>query len=162
MYVLHVTSGREQYILSELRRQKISCCVPMRTALERHGGQWLSADRILLPSYVFLDCDYNAENYYKTKSVDGVIRWLGSPSPLPDYEEKYIQWLRNGDKPIEPSEITIADGKITATAGILMGNEDKILELRKRQKRAVMELTIAGRRHRITLAVDIQGEKNAE
>lgn len=155
MYVLHVTSDREQYILSELRRLKISCCAPMRTALERHGGQWLKVDRILLPSYVFLDCEYNPENYYKTKSVDGVIRWLGSPSPLPDYEEQYIQWLRNGDKPIEPSEITIADGKITATEGFLKGNEDKILELRKRQKRAVMELSIAGRKHKITLAVNI-------
>ena len=154
IYVLQVMSGKELSVLSHLSRKEISAAVPRERILIRKNGLWSKMLKLLFPAYVFVDIDYTPEIFHKINAVDGVIRFLGSPSPLPDHEADMIRWLSDGGEVIEPSTfITDKNGNITAFKGFLNGNEDRIKFLNIRQKKASIEVKFGGKTHRANISI---------
>ena len=157
IYVLQVQTSKELSVRTLLEQQDISALVPRERLLIRKGGLWSKMIKLLFPGYVFIDIEYSAEMFHKINPIPGVIRFLGSPSPLPEHEEGMIRWLSNGGEIIEPSTAIIgADGTVARYEGFLAGNEDKIKYLNLRQKKASVEVKFGGKTHKANIGIEIK------
>ena len=154
IYVLQVMSGKELSVLSHLSRKEIPAAVPRERILIRKNGLWSKQLKLLFPAYVFVDIDYTPEMFHRINAVDGVIHFLGSPSPLPDHEADMIRWLSNDGKVIEPSTFIMDEnGRVIGFDGFLKGNEDRIKFLNIRQKRASVEVKFGGKTHKANISI---------
>lgn len=155
IYVLQVQTGREPYICAELKRSEITAYNPREIILIRKSGLWTKKNIELFPGYVFADIDYKAKTHHTIKRIEGVIRFLGAPTPLPKAEAERILWLANGGNVIEPSEaITDEEGNITAFEGFLKDCEDKICYINRRQKKASVIVKFGGSSHKTNISFD--------
>lgn len=111
--------------------------------------------KLLFPGYVFVDIDFSAEAFHTINPVEGVIRFLGLPTPLPEREADMILWLANGGEIIESSPLTVDGDKITC-GGFLEGHEDDIKYLNARQKKAAVEVRFGGKIHRANISIEIK------
>ena len=117
---------------------------------------WKEHIKVIFSGYVFIHGDYSAELFHKVKAVSGVIRFLGTPSPLAEHEAEMIEWLSNNGEIIEPSEVRInSDGSVVVCGGFLKGCEDKIKRFNLRQRKATVEISFAGKIHRANLGITI-------
>lgn len=157
IYVLQVMTGKELVVRRLLEQRGITACVPRERILIRKGGLWSKMIKLLFPGYVFVDIDYCAETFHIINPVEGVIRFLGLPTPLPEREAEIILWLANGGEVIEPSyALTDEFGNITGYEGFLKNNTDKIKRLNLRQKKAAVEVIFDGKAHRANVGVEIK------
>ena len=158
MYVLQVRSGYEISVCQELRRQGFDTVLPVRQEFIRRGGKWQIYEKIIFTQYVFIRFELTEEIYYRIKKIDGVVRFLGYEngilSPLNHTEQRYIEWLWNDGKPIEPSKIYVTpSGDKMIMSGILRKYSGDEIEYNLRQRKANIFINIAGRKHKITLPV---------
>lgn len=118
IYVLQVLSGCESKARAALSRKGITAYVPRRELIIRRGGGWSKTVNVLFSGYVFVECDFSPEIFYKVKTTGDVIRWLGKPTPIPPLEEQFLRLLINGGVPIpESSAETDSSGNVTVTGG---------------------------------------------
>ena len=158
MYVLQVRSGYEISVCQELRKYGFDAVLPTRQEFIRRGGKWNIYEKIIFTQYVFLRFEITEENYYRIRKIDGVVRFLGFENgvlqPLNYSEQKYIEWLYNDGKPIEPSKIYVTPSSDKMImSGILRKYSGDEIEYNLRQREANIFIEIAGRRHKITLPV---------
>jgi transcriptional antiterminator NusG len=152
IYVLHVMTGKEIAVRDELRRVPYAAMVPREICLERRDGEIAKRERVLFAGYVFIDMSMNLQSYYKIRDIPHVIKFLGGGSPLQlsTAEAKHIEWLNNGGKPLEPSELD-EDGIVKT--GPLKGRDLDVVAMNKRAKRAKLLITLAGIPQEISLSV---------
>lgn len=91
-YVIQVMTGKEDDIAGKLKEQGIRALVPKENRLIRSGGSWSQREYILFTGYVFLNMNYNADNYYKVKGIPGVIQFLETAGIRQDF----LIWRRSG------------------------------------------------------------------
>lgn len=159
-YVIQVMAGSEDTVAMKLKEQGIRALVPKENRLIRSGGVWRQKEYLLFSSYVFLDMVYNADNYYKVKSLPGVIRFLGgsrTPSTLSYLEAEWIQLLAKDNKPIEPAVVRFGqNGSLTVVKGILENFESRIVRIDRRSRRAVFEITICNEKKEVQLSIVLE------
>lgn len=155
IYVLHVQSGRENDIVNLLAMQEIKAYAPQHKLLERRKGVWEAVLRTVFPGYVFADIELNAEEYYKIRRTDGVIKFLGNPTPLPYAEQQRMQWIFDAGV-LDVSRGYIENGRLVITDGLLKGREDQIVSYSRRQKRCKLYCEINGRRHYFSLSAELE------
>lgn len=155
IYVLHVRSGTEHDIVNALIMQGIKAYAPQHKLLERRKGSWNTVQRTVFPGYVFVDIEFSDEIYYKVRQTDGVVRFLGDPTPLPYSEQRRMQWIFDADV-MDVSQGYIENGRLVITDGLLMGKEKYIVSYSKRQKRCKLYCEINGRRHYFSLSAEIE------
>ncbi len=152
MYVLQIKSGYEISACQELRKRGFDAVLPTVREYVRCGGKWNLREKIIFTQYLFIRLEPDEKNYYEIMKIDGVVRFLGCNQPLKHSEQKYIEWLENGGKPIEPSKIYItANGDKMIMSGILRKYSGNEIDYNLRQRKASIFIEIAGKKHRITL-----------
>lgn len=165
-YVIQVSTGKEDDIASKLKELNVKALIPKENRMIRSGGAWGKKEYVLFSGYVFLDMTYNAENYYKVKSIPGVIRFLGdskSPSKLSYLEAEWIMLLTGKDNaPIEPTVVMVdqeAPNNLKVVSGILERFENRIIKYDKRSRRATFEITICGEKKEVQLSFEMKGQE---
>lgn len=154
MYVLQVCSGYEISACNELKKHGFDAVLPTVREYIRHGGKWDLHEKIIFTQYLFIRFEPDEKNYYEIMKTDGIVRFLDYSQPLKHSEQKYIEWLENGGKPIEPSKIYItANGDKMIMSGILRKYSGSEIEYNLRQRKANIFIKIAGREHKITLPI---------
>ncbi|MDE5936430.1 MAG: hypothetical protein K2G83_03380 [Ruminococcus sp.] len=152
MYVLQVKSGYEISACNELKKRGFDAVLPTVREYVRRGGKWNLHEKIIFTQYLFIRLEPDEKNYYEIMKTDGIVRFLGCNQPLKYSEQKYIEWLENGGKPIEPSKIYItANGDKMIMSGILRKYFGSEIDYNLRQRKASIFIEIAGKNHRITL-----------
>ena len=154
IYVLHVQSGKEYDIVNSLVMQDIKAYAPKHILLERRKGVWNKVQRTIFPGYVFADITLSDETYYKIRHTDGVVRFLGDPTPLSYSEQHRMQWIFDAGV-LDVSRGYIKNGRLVITDGLLKGREDRIVSFSRRQKRCKLYCEINGRRHYFSLSAEI-------
>ena len=154
IYVLHVQSGKEYDIVNSLVMQDIKAYAPRHELLERRKGVWNKVQRSIFPGYVFVDTDLSDEIYYKIRHTEGVVRFLGDPTPLSYSEHHRMQWIFDTGV-LDVSRGYVKDGRLVITDGLLKGREDRIVSFCRRQKRCKLYCEINGRRHYFSLSAEI-------
>lgn len=163
-YVIQVMTGKEDDIAGKLKEQGIRALVPKENRLIRSGGSWIQREYILFTGYVFLNMNYNAENYYKVKGIPGVIQFLGdsrNPSRLSYLEAEWIMLLTGDDnKPIEPTVVKLQkDGSYKIVKGVLERLENRIIKYDKRSRKATFEITICNEKKEVQLSIMLEADE---
>ena len=158
MYVLQVRSGYEISVFQELKKHGFDAVLPVCQEFIRRSGNWQIYEKIIFTQYVFIRSEINEENYYRIKKIAGVVRFLGFENgiipPLNNSEQRYIEWLWNDGKSVEPSKIYVTpSGDKMIMSGILRKYSGNEIEYNLRQRKANIFIEIAGRKHKITLPV---------
>ncbi len=162
-YVIQVMTGKEDDIAGKLKEQGIRALVPKENRLIRSGGSWIHREYILFTGYVFLGMDYSAENYYKVRGIPGVVRFLGdsrNPSRLTYLEAEWIMLLTGEENaPIEPTVVKEnEDGSFEIVSGVLEKFENRIIKFDKRNRKAVIEITVCGEKKAVQLSVELEAD----
>ena len=154
MYVIQVRFGCEISVCQKLREQGFDAVLPTVHEYIRRGGKWNIHESVIFTQYVFIRFEPSESNYYKIRKINGIIRFLDCNQPLKYSEQKYIEWLENGGKPIEPSEIHVnPNGSISIVSGILKNYSGNKIEYNIRQRKADVFIKIADCEHKVTLPV---------
>lgn len=153
-YVLHVVTGKECDIAKELNHRGFDAVVPQENRVIRKGGKWNQKLYNVFDGYVFVRMDYEWHKYYAISRINGIIRLLGGgkdPTPLSDNEAKTI--LKLTDLLYEPSVLRFDDNNnYEILSGFLINYKDKIVKIKRRNKKAIVRLTIAGEAKYITVS----------
>ena len=137
MYVLQVRPGCEEAAAQAIANHGYRVACPSSEMLIRYGGSWHTKVKLLFTQYIFVECELTDDDYYKIKSVPGVVRFLGF-----------------GGKPIAASKIYItSEGDMMILSGVLRQYMDSIVSCSLRQRRAKVRVTLLGKPHTITLPV---------
>lgn len=139
---------------SALVMQGIKAYAPRHELLERRKGVWNTVQRIIFPGYVFADIRLSDEMYYKIRHTDGVVRFLGDPTPLSYSEQQRMQWIFDADV-LGVSRGYVKDDVLIITDGLIKGREKYIVSYSRRQKRCKLYCEINGRRHYFSLSAEI-------
>lgn len=163
-YVIQVMTGKEDDIAGKLKEQGIRALVPKENRLIRTGGSWTQREYILFTGYVFLNMNYNADNYYKVKGIPGVIKFLGdsrNPSRLSHLEAEWIALLTGADNaPIKPTMVKVQeDGTFKVVKGVLEKFENRIVKYDKRSRKATFEITICNEKKEVQLSIVLEDDE---
>ena len=163
-YVIQVMTGKEDDIAGKLKEQGIRALVPKENRLIRSGGSWSQREYILFAGYVFLNMNYNADNYYKVKGIPGVIQFLGdnrNPSRLSYLEAEWIMLLTGeNNQPIEPTVVrALGDGNYETVKGVLEKFENRIIKYDKRSRKATFEITICNEKKEVQLSIRLEEDE---
>lgn len=153
-YVLQVSTGDELSVMNELQRRGITAVVPLENRAIRSKGKWTTKKYTIFPGYVFINIRYTWSKYYMMSNIKGVIRLLGggtSPEPLSDDEVELL--IRNSELFAEPSVLKFGDsGEYEIVSGVLLKLKDNIRRLDRHAHRAMVEMTMAGKKVKINLS----------
>lgn len=155
IYVLQVGSGREHDVVMSLVMNEIKAYAPIREQLERRHGEWHTVRRLIFPGYVFAETELTDEIYHKLRNTGGVLRILGSPTPLYLPEEKRLRPIFEAGV-IGINKGHVINGRLTITEGLLKGREPEIVSYSIRQKRCRLCCDIGGRQHCFTVSAEIE------
>lgn len=158
-YVLQVSTGQEMAVRDALQNLGIRAAVPREERAIRSGGGWTTKVYTLLPGYVFLALEYNAENYYRVKAIPHVLRFLGpnglSPSYLTHLEVEWLRLLDNNGELLKPSRVKeLPGGGLQIVEGVLRSFPTRSIDFDKRARRAKVEISLCGQPKTLTLSVE--------
>ena len=152
-YVLQVTTDREIEIKNRLEKQGYKVLVPLVEKIIRQKGKWKRQIDVIFRGYIFVKLDYKWSDYYNLCKCPGVIRLLGggkNPIPLTDEE---IMTVRRIDMLRSASLVEFDnEGKLIPLNGILKEFKDSLISCNRRQRRAIIELTIAKKKTQVTVS----------
>ncbi len=155
LYVLQVATGKENYVADRLKEKGIKALIPKHLKYKRLKGKWDEEIVVTFKGYVFLDMDYNADNYYKVTAIENVVRLLRSdsePVRLSFIEEEWIRLLST-DLAKEPTKIRLEKDKYEVVDGVLKKFLAKIIKIDSHKKFAEIEIDLLGEKRKLTLGV---------
>lgn len=156
IYTLQVKPKSELDVMKAVESLGYTAYVPREEKQIRKHGKWHSQINMIFASYVFIDTDFITDNlYYQLRKIDGFIRVLGDPSPLSATESEQIRWLCNNGQIITPSHYIIDENKkIKFLDGAVMNLQHLIVDIKLRQKRVKLRITVEGKSFFVTLPVE--------
>ncbi len=164
LYVLQVTTGKETLISSRLEEMGIKNLVPKSFRYKRIKSKWIGEESVVFKGYIFIDAPYNAKNYYKMMSIDGVVRLLKTDEVLKlSYsEEEIIRLIANEKLVAQIVRLKKADSldenldeKYELVSDMLKKFESKIVSIDKRRRSATIEITLMNEVHKLVVGIDI-------
>lgn len=163
-YVLHVQTGKEEYVAQRLRARGFNVVVPVENRVIRKSGEWTQTLYTVFAGYIFVYMVYSWGKYYAMSGIDGIIKILPdgkSPTPLSKNETKFILYLT--ERLDKPSVLRFdEDGKYEALSGFLLDYKDYIVEVIRRSKKAKVEITIANVKQKFTVSFIEDTEQTQE
>jgi transcriptional antiterminator NusG len=145
-YVLHVYSGFEKKIATQIKEQAElkglaetigDIIVPVEEVTEVRRAQKVNTERKFFPGYVLINMEMSDEAWHLVKDVPKVTGFLGSkirPSPISDAEaERIMKQAQEGTESRRPAvifeigeQVRVADGPFTSFNGVIEEvDEDK-------------------------------------
>ena len=145
-YVLHVYSGFEKKIATQIKEQAElkgladaigDIIVPVEEVTEVRRAQKVNTERKFFPGYVLINMDMSDDAWHLVKDVPKVTGFLGSkirPSPISDAEaERIMKQAQEGSENRRPAiifeigeQVRVADGPFTSFNGVVEEvDEDK-------------------------------------
>lgn len=160
-YVLQVQTNSEDRVAAQLRELGFPAKVLRENRLVRSGGAWSPKEYPLFPGYVFVQLEYNAENYYRVKAASGVLKFLGTdntPSPLTYLEAEWIRVLSGPaptGEPLEPTKVRFqVDGTVKILSGVLLNFVGRPIKYDKHSRRATLEISVCGQQRAVKLSIE--------
>lgn len=163
--VIQTKKNKEIEVMEQLRSIGFDALVPREEQQIRTNGTWETKERILFPEYVFIECKYDANVYYRIMKIPGIISLLGNPrcpSELSYLESEWIRLLGNDGHIIEPTLVSFGESGYQIKKGILLNFKSRITNCQKRQKKATFEITLLGVTQKISLSILTDEKETSE
>ena len=162
-YVLWTKEGEEEktrvMINSHIDHRLFTrCIVPYRKKREFHDGKSVIVQKLLFPSYVFIETDDIHEfaqqlQWYPGKNV--ILRAGDFCCPVGKEDEHFLTKMLNRQDVIEISEGYMDDRGLHVVSGPLKGYENHIKKVILRRNLAVLEMTLYDRKVETRLGLDL-------
>ena len=161
-YVLWTKAGNEENTKSMIENRVSTslftrCIVPYRRKREIHGGVSMFVEKLLFPSYIFVETT-RIEDFAKH------LQWFPGKNKIlttgdyfcPIYkEEEYFLTSMLGPNDIIDTSTGYIDGdRVKVVSGPLIGYEDKIKKIIWRKSLAILEMTLYDRKVEAALGLD--------
>lgn len=145
MFAIAVNSGCEKEAFEQFKSTEgIKPILPSCIRQRRHGGVWREYESIIIPGYIFIECKFSDEIYYKVKNSLHVKGWLGGAKPVKMIEKdaEFIKFIGNDGKPM-PLVDTKSEIVKRATANVI----------NKRARKIKLRVEVFGQGHVLTLGL---------
>lgn len=154
-YVLQTKPGAEEAAAKSLEETGYKILLPRARVPVRSGGSWKVKENILMPGYLMVETEYTAENYYRIRGTEGILKFAGNgrESYLSTAEAEYMKLL--GREVLEPSEVEKADGGYKIRSGILARFPKEKIKLITRDRKAVLTISMCGEDKKVTLGLNV-------
>lgn len=164
-YVINAYSGHEKRV-ADLIRQRIEIAgltefvkeiiVPTQNKIVVTEGKKKSVEDKILPGYILINMDLNAETWPLVRDTQGVISFAGTdkkPTPLNPKEVEAIMKFMEVEQPAYQSSFAIEDS-VTIQSGPLKNFTGKITEINENKGKIKVLISIFGRETPIEIDFD--------
>ena len=161
-YVLWTTAGDEEKTREMINTHVdhslfMRCIVPYRRKREFHGGNSMFVDKLLFPSYVFIETDQIEDfaerlRWYPGKNV--ILQTGNFFCPIYEEEEYFLTDMLNKNDIIDSSTGFLDGDRVRVVSGPLRGYEDRIKKVIWRKSLAILEMTLYDRKVETALGLD--------
>ena len=162
-YVLWTIGGAEErtrnMINDHIERPLYTrCIVPYRRKREIHRGVSMFVDKLLFPSYVFIETDRIDDfakclRRYPGKNI--ILQTGEFFSPIYAEEEYFLTDMLGKNDIIDSSSGYLDGERVMVTSGPLRGYENRIKKVVRRKSLAILEMTLYDRRVETALGLDL-------
>ena len=168
LYVLQVIGGQESRV-SEMISSYVSsgvvreCFIPRYEAMHRVRGVWKRRCEMLVPGYLFVDCDDAGVLSEQLQRIPAFTRLLGNDNTFIPLTAEETCWLNAftdmGDRVIKMSEGIIEGDKVIVLKGPLMGHEGMISKIDRHRRIAYLDVHILGRTKTVKVGLEIVNKR---
>lgn len=166
-HAVFVRTGNEETVREKIaytfRDTGIIPFVPKRCIRERKNGIWYKRIRTLFPGYILLRGRVEIEDYYRLKTVPGIVRILKGVNGLYRIKPEEIRIINrlmiNGEL-IGTSTVLQQGDSIRITDGPLLGMEGIIQSIDSRKGRARVNISFLGDIRTVDLDIRIIKAEN--
>ncbi len=168
LYVLQVIGGQESRV-SEMISSCVSsgvvreCFIPRYEAMHRVRGAWRRRTEMLVPGYLFVDCDDAGVLSEQLRRVPAFTRLLGNDNTFIPLDAEEASWLNAftdiGDRVVKMSEGVIEGDKVIVLNGPLMGHEGMISKVDRHRRIAHLDVRILGRIKTVKIGLEIVNKR---
>ena len=162
-YVLWTTTGTEEktrdmvngYVDPSLYSR---CIVPYRRKREIHRGISMFVNKLLFPSYLFIETDRIKDfakrlQWYPGKNT--ILKTGDFFCPIYKEEEYFLTDMLGENDIIDSSDGYMDGGRVRVISGPLKGYEDRIRKVVRRKSLAILEMTLYDRKVEAALGLDM-------
>ncbi len=156
-YVVRTLSGKEDEVSIFFKKvfSEFEIVYPKRRVGWRKNGRVISIIRPLFEGYIFVSTNkIEALDYLLHKNTikfAWLIRCDRSLLPIYPEEKQLIQQLIGIEGVVDLSEVQMADGKIEAIKGPLVGLEHVIKNVSEKNHRIIIEIPVLGEKKKVEL-----------
>lgn len=157
MFVIQTKPTCEEKTKRYLEQENIKSILPKTKRLERRKRKWDEKERLVFPSYLFIDKEeLNSKDYYTIKNCDYVIRMLNQDDKVFKLSESEVEFINLIDNLNEVLEL-----EMVKEFDFVEVNNHKmqVVYIDKRQKRAKFRVVIGGISHIITLSYKLKQDE---
>ena len=166
-YVIWTYTGQEEktkgYIERFVDPDLFSrCAVPYMTRIEKHGGIRVKVERLMMPSYVFVETDRIddfADALHRVPGFTVVLHTGDFFQPLSPHEEYVLSRLLGPTDVVDISTGFVSGDKVSITYGPLVGLEGHIKHIDRHRRTAIIEMTMFDRTTDVKVGLEIEEKK---
>ena len=159
---LHVLTGAEEDVAYSLHALPgLTALAPMERVTLLKGGKPRAKLRPVLPGYVLLNWEPDADLWHYIRKLGGVIRFLGGwpPSVIPEEEMGVMLALDAHCATYKPAPAIREDGRTRIVDGPLLPYGDRITSVNFRSMRAKLAIELPDGPHRATIGIELLEDK---
>lgn len=164
MYVIQVKGGMERRVVVLIDKYVEDgligeCFIPKREVARRVRGVWERHEEMLVPGYLFIECDDAGKVADELRRVPAFTRLLGNDDrfiPLNVDETIWFNtFMSRNQRTIRMSEGAIEGERVVVTNGPLVGHEGDIVKVDRHKRLAWMDMSMFGRMKTIKIGLEI-------
>lgn len=152
-YVVQVTAGKEEQILSMIKKYGVQKCLkecfaPRYEHKRKYLGQWRQEEAVLFPGYIFVISNQVEELYQSLKRIPELTKLLGVGekwTPMTKEDIEIVETLSGNERIVRFSEGYIAGDRVIITKGPLQGMEATIKKIDRHKRKAYLGIPMFGR-----------------
>ena len=169
-YVIWTYTGQEEktkgYIEKFVDPQLFSrCAVPYMSKVEKRFGQRVVVQKLMMPSYVFVETDHIeafADALHRIPGFTVVLHTGDYFHPLSDHEQYVLSRLIGDSDVVDLSTGYLSGDRVSVISGPLVGLEGHIKHIDRHHRTAMIEMTMFDRTTDVKVGLEIVEKKEPE
>jgi transcription antitermination factor NusG len=140
-YAVYTRPRWEKKVANLLVQKEIECYCPLNKVRKKWSDRVKLIEEPLFKSYVFVRVE--EEGKTPVRMTDGVVNfvyWNGKPGVVKDKEIQAIRRFLDEHEGVEAIKVDLQrDDKVVVTSGPLMNQEGKVIEIKNKVARVLIE-----------------------
>lgn len=140
-YAVYTRPRWEKKVANLLTQKGIECYCPLNRVRKKWSDRMKLVEEPLFKSYVFVRVAEEGRTPVRmTEGVVNFVYWNGKPGVVKDREVQAIRRFLDEHEGVEAIKVELQpDQKVVVTAGLFMDQEGKVIEIKNKTARVLIE-----------------------
>jgi transcription antitermination factor NusG len=140
-YAVYTRPRWEKKVANMLTQKGIECYCPLNRVRRKWSDRVKLIEEPLFKSYVFVRVEEEGRTAVRmTEGVVNFVYWNGKPGVVKDKEVQAIRRFLNEHEDVEAIKVELKpEDKVVVTAGPLMDKEGKVIDIKNKTARVLIE-----------------------